>query len=106
MDKRNDSLTTHEIIERLIKSNEAMLHAAKTAQFEFIEVPGGLIARPTAPTVLVNAMKRAEEGIQMAVNTCRDVTSLGRFSNGVDPVRWVQALEDHLKSLQWPNLRS
>lgn len=36
------------------------------------------------------------ESIEIAVNSCKDVTQLGRFSRSVDPVRWVEQLQAHL----------
>ncbi len=37
--------------------------------------------------------------LQIAINTCKDVTTLGRFSKAVDPVRWVEQLQAHLESI-------
>lgn len=34
--------------------------------------------------------------LEIASNTCGDVTELGRFSRSVDPVRWVSELKAHL----------
>jgi hypothetical protein len=36
------------------------------------------------------------EALQIASNTCNDVTALGRFSPSVDPVRWVEQLKAHI----------
>lgn len=38
-----------------------------------------------------------KEALEVAVNSCGDVTKLGRFSRAVDPVRWVAQLEAHLR---------
>ena len=40
----------------------------------------------------------AEAALSIAANTCADVTSIGRFSPIVDPVRWVEQLEAHLRA--------
>lgn len=39
----------------------------------------------------------AEDRINIAVNSCKDVTRLGRFAASVDPVRWVEELQCHLE---------
>jgi uncharacterized protein YodC (DUF2158 family) len=36
--------------------------------------------------------------IDVAINSCRDVTTLGRFASSVDPVRWVEELQAHLET--------
>jgi hypothetical protein len=36
------------------------------------------------------------EALQIASNTCNEVTTLGRFSPSVDPVRWVEQLKAHI----------
>lgn len=43
-----------------------------------------------------------DEQLQVAINTCRDVTTTGRFAAGVDPVRWVEQLQAHLESVTQP----
>lgn len=35
--------------------------------------------------------------LQIAVESCRDVTRLGRFAKSVDPVNWVAQLQAHLE---------
>lgn len=38
------------------------------------------------------------DALRLAINSCKDVTKLGRFSPSVDPVRWVAQLQAHLES--------
>lgn len=40
----------------------------------------------------------AEKRIEIAVNSCKDVTALQRFASSVDPVRWVEQLQAHLEA--------
>lgn len=39
-----------------------------------------------------------EDALSTIVNTCGDVTNLGRFSRSVDPVRWVTQLQEFARS--------
>lgn len=36
--------------------------------------------------------------VDMAINSCKDITTLGRFAPSVDPVRWVEQLQAHLET--------
>lgn len=36
--------------------------------------------------------------VEIAVNTCKDVTTLRRFAACVDPVRWVEQLQSFLEN--------
>jgi hypothetical protein len=38
------------------------------------------------------------DSAQVAINSCKDVTTLKRFAASVDPVRWVEQLQAHLEN--------
>jgi hypothetical protein len=40
---------------------------------------------------------KTKDAILVAINSCKDVTTLGRFAPTVDPVRWVEQLQAHLE---------
>lgn len=48
-------------------------------------------------------IEQLERAVEIAVNSCRDVTRLGRFALNVDPVRWVAQLKAHLESVLPPS---
>lgn len=47
---------------------------------------------------LSGEVERLREAIEIAANTCSDVTRLGRFAASVDPVRWVEQVKAHLEA--------
>lgn len=47
-------------------------------------------------TTLVDAYDELVKALEVASNSCRDVTELGRFSPSVNPVRWVAQLKAHI----------
>lgn len=51
--------------------------------------------RQTARLALA-LIEQYDDAVQVAINTCGDVTQLGRFSRSVDPVKWVADLQAHL----------
>jgi hypothetical protein len=56
------------------------------------------IANHSRVQELEDENRQLREAIEIAINSCGDVTKLGRFSRAVDPVRWVQQLEAHLEA--------
>lgn len=40
------------------------------------------------------------DDLNIAIQSCKDVTTLGRFAKSVDPVRWVAQLQSHLEAMQ------
>jgi len=47
--------------------------------------------------MLLDRVGELETGIEIAINSCKDVTTLGRFTASVDPVGWVAELQEHLE---------
>ena len=41
--------------------------------------------------------RELEDAVKIAINSCKDVTTLRRFVSSVDPVRWVEELQAHLE---------
>lgn len=47
-----------------------------------------------------DASKEVYDQLNIAIEACKDVTLLGRFSRSVDPVGWVAELQAHLETIR------
>ena len=55
--------------------------------------------RPDSPCAACAACaaRAVRDAVTVVIHACTDVTRLGRFAPAVDPVRWVEELESHLR---------